>query len=163
MGAAGSPAMFLRPFQQGAAYLPYARTAHRDDLGIVTATIYPPLVKSTYSTCARLIQRASADRGTYRNSVTGTTVHESSNYCFRARRCPPPLGQFRSSKLYAHINMLRDVLPSFLTLGFLAITNAAQPSAPAPVSAPLRDLTWGQLNFLHTTDTHGWHAGHLQE
>lgn len=40
---------------------------------------------------------------------------------------------------------------------------AAQPSAAPPVSAPLRDLPWGQLNFLHTTDTHGWHAGHLQE
>lgn len=40
---------------------------------------------------------------------------------------------------------------------------AAQPSAASPVSAPLRGLPWGQLNFLHTTDTHGWHAGHLQE
>ncbi|MCJ1392027.1 hypothetical protein MMC18_004894 [Xylographa bjoerkii] len=41
--------------------------------------------------------------------------------------------------------------------------HAAQPSAPSPVSAPLRELPWGQINFLHTTDTHGWHAGHLQE
>lgn len=40
---------------------------------------------------------------------------------------------------------------------------ATQPSAPDPISAPLRDLKWGQLNFLHTTDTHGWLAGHLQE
>ncbi|GAM86511.1 hypothetical protein ANO11243_045250 [Dothideomycetidae sp. 11243] len=40
---------------------------------------------------------------------------------------------------------------------------AAQPSAPLPVPAPLRKLPWGQLNFLHTTDTHGWHGGHLQE
>lgn len=40
---------------------------------------------------------------------------------------------------------------------------AAQPSAAPPVSAPLRELPWGQINFLHTTDTHGWHAGHLQE
>ncbi|KAF1348818.1 Ser/Thr protein phosphatase [Delphinella strobiligena] len=39
----------------------------------------------------------------------------------------------------------------------------AQPSAPSPTSAPLRDLPWGQLNFLQTTDTHGWHGGHLQE
>ncbi|KAI9700705.1 MAG: hypothetical protein M1836_002074 [Candelina mexicana] len=48
-----------------------------------------------------------------------------------------------------------------LTISTIAL--AAQPSAPAPVSAPLRELPWGQLNFLHTTDTHGWHAGHLQE
>ena len=48
-----------------------------------------------------------------------------------------------------------------LALGALA--NAAQPQAPAPSAAPLRELPWGQLNFLHTTDTHGWHAGHLRE
>src|ERR1700761_2929743 len=38
-----------------------------------------------------------------------------------------------------------------------------QPSAPEAFAAPLRDLDFGQLNFLHTTDTHGWHAGHLLE
>ena len=27
----------------------------------------------------------------------------------------------------------------------------------------LRNLTWGQLNFIHTTDTHGWLPGHLLE
>jgi len=48
---------------------------------------------------------------------------------------------------------------------FLSISSAfaSQPTAPTPERAPLRDLTWGQVNFLHTTDTHGWHAGHLQE
>ena len=41
---------------------------------------------------------------------------------------------------------------------------AVQPSAPRPQKAQLRELPWSkQLNFLHTTDTHGWHAGHLQE
>jgi len=49
----------------------------------------------------------------------------------------------------------------FLALACLARTE--QPSAPSPIAGPLRDLPWGQLNFLHTTDTHGWHAGHLQE
>ncbi|OAP59912.1 hypothetical protein AYL99_04914 [Fonsecaea erecta] len=38
-----------------------------------------------------------------------------------------------------------------------------QPSAPEAFASPLRDLHFGQLNFLHTTDTHGWHAGHLLE
>ncbi|ATY59228.1 Ser Thr phosphatase family [Cordyceps militaris] len=42
-------------------------------------------------------------------------------------------------------------------------TRAAQPGALEPVAAPLRDLHWGQLNFLHTTDTHGWLGGHLLE
>ncbi|EUC37061.1 hypothetical protein COCCADRAFT_86519 [Bipolaris zeicola 26-R-13] len=38
-----------------------------------------------------------------------------------------------------------------------------QPEAPPPKAAPLRDLPWAQLNFLHTTDIHGWWGGHLQE
>ncbi len=27
----------------------------------------------------------------------------------------------------------------------------------------MRELDWGQINFLHTTDIHGWLGGHLQE
>ncbi|KAF2852991.1 ser/Thr protein phosphatase-like protein family [Plenodomus tracheiphilus IPT5] len=38
-----------------------------------------------------------------------------------------------------------------------------QPEAPSPIAAPLRELPWAQLNFLHTTDVHGWWGGHLQE
>ncbi|KUI54269.1 hypothetical protein VP1G_01534 [Cytospora mali] len=50
------------------------------------------------------------------------------------------------------------------TAGLLASTaEAMQPTAAKPVPAPMRDLQWAQLNFLHTTDTHGWHGGHLQE
>ncbi|ODQ66484.1 Metallo-dependent phosphatase [Nadsonia fulvescens var. elongata DSM 6958] len=30
-------------------------------------------------------------------------------------------------------------------------------------SSNIRPLEWGQLNFLHTTDTHGWLPGHLME
>ncbi|MCJ1308794.1 hypothetical protein MMC25_002449 [Agyrium rufum] len=51
----------------------------------------------------------------------------------------------------------------FLLTAFSSWTWAAQKSAPTPVAAPIRPLPWGQLNFLHTTDTHGWHAGHLRE
>lgn len=46
---------------------------------------------------------------------------------------------------------------------FTHLAASKQPSAPSAVDAPVRELPWGQLNFLHTTDTHGWHAGHLQE
>ncbi|KAF1974890.1 hypothetical protein BU23DRAFT_553127 [Bimuria novae-zelandiae CBS 107.79] len=56
--------------------------------------------------------------------------------------------------------MLRNLVVPFIVIqGSLG----AQPSAPAPKAAPLRDLPWGQLNFLHTTDIHGWWGGHLQE
>ena len=40
---------------------------------------------------------------------------------------------------------------------------ASQPGAASPIAAPMRQLVWGQLNFLHTTDTHGWLGGHLLE
>lgn len=44
-----------------------------------------------------------------------------------------------------------------------AAVQAAQPGAVKPVAAPMRDLTWGQINFLHTTDTHSWVSGHFLE
>ncbi|EME41570.1 hypothetical protein DOTSEDRAFT_176798 [Dothistroma septosporum NZE10] len=52
-------------------------------------------------------------------------------------------------------------IAALLALPYLSY--AKQPSAPSPIVAPLRELPWAQLNFLHTTDTHGWHGGHLQE
>ncbi|KAI1001624.1 Uncharacterized protein K3495_g6575 [Podosphaera aphanis] len=51
----------------------------------------------------------------------------------------------------------------FLTSIFVALTVAEQPEARRPTSYPSRSLQWGKLNFLHTTDTHGWLSGHLQE
>lgn len=38
-----------------------------------------------------------------------------------------------------------------------------QPGAENATVQPRSDLEWGQLNFLHTTDTHGWLEGHLKE
>ncbi|WAQ82279.1 hypothetical protein PtA15_2A596 [Puccinia triticina] len=37
----------------------------------------------------------------------------------------------------------------------------SQPAATQPLSAPDRDLEWGDINIIHTTDTHGWLLGHL--
>ncbi|KAF2633707.1 ser/Thr protein phosphatase-like protein family [Macroventuria anomochaeta] len=45
----------------------------------------------------------------------------------------------------------------------LRAASCAQPEAQQPIAAPLRELPWAQLNFLHTTDIHGWWGGHLQE
>ncbi|KAJ0384255.1 hypothetical protein COL922a_008766 [Colletotrichum nupharicola] len=60
--------------------------------------------------------------------------------------------------------MARNQPPTMLSLLLsAALASAAQPGAAPAVAAPMRDLTWGQLNFLHTTDTHGWHGGHLLE
>ncbi|KAK0937256.1 hypothetical protein LTR29_011173 [Friedmanniomyces endolithicus] len=52
-----------------------------------------------------------------------------------------------------------------LLLAFVYAVSSEQPSAPSPISAQLRELPWSSdgLNILHTTDTHGWHGGHLQE
>ncbi|KAI1452001.1 Metallo-dependent phosphatase-like protein [Annulohypoxylon moriforme] len=38
-----------------------------------------------------------------------------------------------------------------------------QPEAINATYGPTRALEWGQLNFLHTTDTHGWLEGHLKQ
>ncbi|RAL04398.1 uncharacterized protein BO80DRAFT_235716 [Aspergillus ibericus CBS 121593] len=59
--------------------------------------------------------------------------------------------------------LLSSASVSLLFASLSSSVRAIQPSAPDPVAAPLRDLKWGQINFLHTTDTHGWLAGHLQE
>jgi 2',3'-cyclic-nucleotide 2'-phosphodiesterase (5'-nucleotidase family) len=54
---------------------------------------------------------------------------------------------------------------SFLAIWVLLVCPSwsSQPSSAKPYEAPLRDLPWAQLNFLHTTDVHGWLGGHLQE
>ena len=33
-----------------------------------------------------------------------------------------------------------------------------QPDAQNATTTPRGPLAWGSLNFLHTTDTHGWHV-----
>lgn len=39
-----------------------------------------------------------------------------------------------------------------------------QPGAKKPrLDEQIRDLEWGQVNFLHTTDTHSWYLGHLNQ
>jgi 2',3'-cyclic-nucleotide 2'-phosphodiesterase (5'-nucleotidase family) len=38
-----------------------------------------------------------------------------------------------------------------------------QPSAENATYGPTQQLEWGQINFLHTTDTHGWLEGHIKE
>ena len=71
-----------------------------------------------------------------------------------------------ASHIPAHATRLSyDMLCRILLSVALALPSvqAAQPGAAEPIAAPLRDLPWNQLNFLHTTDIHGWHAGHLQE
>ncbi|KAI1803731.1 ser/Thr protein phosphatase family [Daldinia bambusicola] len=50
-----------------------------------------------------------------------------------------------------------------LVASLATVARSSQPGAPAPVAAPMRDLEWGQINFIHTTDIHGWLGGHLQE
>lgn len=38
-----------------------------------------------------------------------------------------------------------------------------QPDAQNATVRPKAPLEWGQVNFLHTTDTHGWLEGHIKE
>ena len=38
-----------------------------------------------------------------------------------------------------------------------------QPDAEPAAAGPRGALEWGQINFVHTTDTHGWLEGHVKE
>lgn len=41
-------------------------------------------------------------------------------------------------------------------------THAKRASSSASITAPTRPLVWGDLNVIHTTDTHGWLLGHQE-
>jgi 2',3'-cyclic-nucleotide 2'-phosphodiesterase (5'-nucleotidase family) len=43
------------------------------------------------------------------------------------------------------------------------LVRRAQPESLKASYGPRAPLEWGQLNFLHTSDTHGWLEGHLKE
>lgn len=38
-----------------------------------------------------------------------------------------------------------------------------QPESLNATTKPRGPLAWGQLNIIHSTDTHGWLEGHLKE
>lgn len=41
-------------------------------------------------------------------------------------------------------------------------THAKRASSGALITAPTRPLVWGDLNVIHTTDSHGWLLGHQE-
>lgn len=98
------------------------------------------------------------------------TQHALTGFCFRydfnnITNIEVDGEEVVEEKLKKTTMMRMTVMRGAALLSWLLVSPAlaAQPSAPKPVPAPLRDLEWGQLNILHTTDTHGWLAGHLQE
>lgn len=64
-----------------------------------------------------------------------------------------------------HLNLLAHLLLARAApIESDSVSIDSQPSAKHPVKTDeVRDLQWGELNFLHTTDTHGWLAGHILE
>ena len=56
------------------------------------------------------------------------------------------------------------VLGGYVDHGLMKKHDLSKRIQPAAIPTPpqhIKDLHWGQVNFLHTTDTHGWLAGHL--
>ncbi|ELR06839.1 hypothetical protein VC83_09396 [Pseudogymnoascus destructans] len=43
------------------------------------------------------------------------------------------------------------------------VVRRMQPDAQGATYGPTQELEWGQINFLQTTDTHGWLEGHIKE
>jgi 2',3'-cyclic-nucleotide 2'-phosphodiesterase (5'-nucleotidase family) len=74
----------------------------------------------------------------------------------------------------AHTKMARVLT----ALALLALTNSAVACGndhahahdpptrrgypPVPVAPPARPLQWGDINVIHTTDSHGWLLGHTK-
>ncbi|KAH8926096.1 hypothetical protein BT69DRAFT_1239417 [Atractiella rhizophila] len=48
-----------------------------------------------------------------------------------------------------------------LSLLLATYASSKQPTATDPSAWPYRPLEWGELNIIHTTDTHSWLGGHL--
>lgn len=69
-------------------------------------------------------------------------------HCFRLGRC------------ILHVNVLvGDLFQRESAKGF----DSMQPGAQSATTQPRAPLEWGLLNFLRTTDTHGWFEGHIKE
>ncbi|KAG0268256.1 hypothetical protein DFQ27_007224 [Actinomortierella ambigua] len=56
--------------------------------------------------------------------------------------------------------MIAILLLSFLSLALAHVERRAQAGALDPEPIALRPLEWGDVNFIATTDTHGWLQGH---
>ncbi|EGV64818.1 hypothetical protein CANTEDRAFT_113586 [Yamadazyma tenuis ATCC 10573] len=50
-----------------------------------------------------------------------------------------------------------------VALLFLVQRQQKIPENTTTAFSPIRDIRWGDINFLHTTDTHGWYSGHLNQ
>ncbi|KAI9701411.1 MAG: hypothetical protein M1820_006502 [Bogoriella megaspora] len=71
------------------------------------------------------------------------------------------------------VHVLASLLPTALTCsncygpqGDLVLTRNVrrmQPGSTGATTQPRGPLEWGQLNFLHTTDTHGWLESHIKQ
>lgn len=42
-------------------------------------------------------------------------------------------------------------------------THSRRSSPPAKITPPTRALEWGDINIIHTTDSHGWLLGHQKK
>ncbi|KAG7664822.1 uncharacterized protein J8A68_001639 [[Candida] subhashii] len=63
---------------------------------------------------------------------------------------------------------IKLLLPVFIIVGFIHLirlhNNVISSLKPSKFdSSQIRNLTWNDINFLHTTDTHGWYSGHLNQ
>jgi hypothetical protein len=85
------------------------------------------------------------------------------------RICPKML----SSSFFLSIALAALTIPSVLAcsdcygptdlVAHERVVRRIQPTAANASYGPSRPLEWGQINFLQTTDTHGWLEGHIKE
>lgn len=63
----------------------------------------------------------------------------------------------------AHTNACDDCYGPTDFITHDRVVRRMQPDAQNAAYGPTRELEWGQINFMHTTDTHGWLEGHIKE
>ena len=61
--------------------------------------------------------------------------------------------------LAAAVSACEECYGSQLDQAYVRNVRRMQPDAQGAIAKPRGPLQWGQLNFLHTTDTHGWLEG----
>lgn len=74
-----------------------------------------------------------------------------------------PLGSLKHWRLFSQRipGLVLGCVGALLILQFVVLRGPHERvHRPTPA---VKDLIWGDVNILHTTDTHGWYAGHLNQ
>ena len=124
----------------------------------------------------QLFVQNSAKLGLVAVTSDDDTSEEGLNYFFTkryVRRCRLNHDNSFLLSLTCEVNIVCPIMLLVLTiLGLLSVVSACsddgasddqlrlRAASSSPQTPPSRPLQWGDVNIIHTTDTHGWLLGH---